>query len=167
MPFIPVLTVVFVLVRLKESRYFLNLFLSPGGNEKDQEGDMLKEKQWQVYCGRKTIPSQCSRPLWRGFTFRHLDHFAHLHYHPPGGLCRHFAVTCDQNHPSGLIAQRCADAFSSEKMTHYCPTTAVLSENSCETGQCLRSRSSHLGREGMFMKISEQPTIYKEKNQKH
>lgn len=68
-------------------------------------------------------------------------------------------MTCDQNHLSGLIAQRCADAFSSEKMTHYCQTAAILSENSCETGRCLQSRSSDLGREEVFIKVNEQPII--------
>lgn len=71
--------------------------------------------------------------MLKGFILRHLDHFAHWCY--PPGLCRRFAATHDQNGLSGLIAQRCADTFSSKKNSiGYCQTIAVLFKSLCETG---------------------------------
>lgn len=98
---------------------------------------------------------------WKGFIFRHLDHFAGLCC--PPGPCRPFAVTCDQNHLSGLRAQRHADTCSSKELFRFLP-------NHCRSFRELMGRGSgswNWGREGFFIRIHEQPKIEKEKNQNH
>lgn len=68
---------------------------------------MLKEK----HCG----PEDCylfKASVLRGFILRHLDPGAHLC--SPPALCRCSSVIRDQNHLSGLSAQRRAEVYSSK-----------------------------------------------------
>lgn len=70
----------------------------------------------------------------KGFIIlRHLDHFAHWCY--PPGLCKHFAVTHDQNGLSGLIAP---NFFSKKNSIGYCQTIAILFKSLHETGVVLK-----------------------------
>lgn len=91
-----------------------------------------------------------------------------IYLQTPGPLCppgpwRPLAVTCDQNHLSGLRAQRHADTCSSKELFGFLP-------NHCRSFRELMGRGSgslNWGREGIFIRIREQPKMEKEKNQNH
>lgn len=140
------------------------MFFSPGGNVERQTKGVVG---WRETSGRCTVEADYScvvqlASVCKGFLSRHLDLFAHLCY--PPGLCRHFAVIHDQNPLCGLIAQRLADTFSSKKLWQV--TTKLLLfflRTHMRQGQCLKSRSSNLGRERIFIRLSSNQNLKRKK----